>query len=139
MASSIKVRRGKSMRLAWGSTPTNLGIEEFTDNAKADKIDYSTFESGGFAESTNGLDEMEWSVKASWNAGLNYYDTTPGIYCRDDGGPAKFYMNQTDAIYNNLPVVTILSAELSGNVRQKVNFSFSGVSNGTFTKATGSF
>ncbi len=136
---SIKVRRGKSGRLVWGSGLTNLALEEYSTPHKADKIDYTTFESAGKAESTTGIEEVEWSAKGSWNAALNYYDTTPGIYPRDDGGPAKFYTNQTDAIYNSFPIVTILSTELGVQVRGKVNFTFSGCSNGPFTLATGSF
>jgi hypothetical protein len=129
------------MRVQWGAGLVNLGFDDASFKLNKETQDYTTFESLGLKESATCVLWVSGAVKGRWNAAANVYDAGIGIYPRDDGGPFKAFVNQTDADFWLFSAVTIPSCTMDGSLAGKlIAFSFDYESNGgPFLIPTGSF
>lgn len=129
MAVVGKFRAAKNSRVKVNGTNLNKSVWDLT--LKGDDLDTTTFESGGWEQGTIGINSIDFSYGANWDAGANNLDNPPGLYPRDDGPDHKFYENTTDNVFWDLPLVRILSAKNGAEVRGLVSFSTEGKMNGT--------
>lgn len=104
---------------------------------RGDNLDTVNFQSGGYDEGIIGIAGCEWSSGGDWDAGRNAYDAPPGFYPRDDLAALLLYANVTDNVGWNFPYARVLSSTNGAEVRGKVSFQASGMSQGTFTRPTG--
>lgn len=136
MAIAGKQRAAKGSRIKANGATLNFG--EWDTDDKADKLDGTNFESGGQGQGTTGIETVEYNAGGLWDAGKNAYDSPPGIYPQDSFANLYFYENVTDNVFWLFPLALILSAKNGASVREMVKFSWSGESNGPFTRPTGS-
>jgi hypothetical protein len=136
MAVAGKQRSGKNARVTVGGTA--LKHAEWEAENKADDLDTTNFESGGVEQGTTGIEVVDVSAKGDWDAGGNFQDSPPGIYPRDDLSTVKFYTNVTDNVFWAFPLLRVLSARNGAQVRGKVSFEWSGKSQSSFTRPSGS-
>src|SRR5260370_16704679 len=110
MASSIHVRRGKDGRVAWGAGPQNLGLANYTITERADKLEYTTFEStNGQEENSVGVEGVDQEYEGDWDAAVNRYDSPPNITPTDAAGPPHSYLTKSDPTSSLFPLLTIFS------------------------------
>jgi hypothetical protein len=128
VAAAGKQRAGKNSRVTIAAT--NLKLASWKATWRGDDIDTTNFESSGADQGTIGIIGTDWTVSGLWDAGVNFYDSPPGLYPRDDLGALKFYTNVTDNVYHSLATNRVISAENGAEVKQAVNFSASGKAQG---------
>lgn len=131
-----KQRSGKNSRVTVGGTP--LVNNRWNVNYKGDDLDTVNFESEGLGEGILGIEECDLSFGGDWDAGANFFDDPPGIYPRDDLADLQFTENTTDNVFWDFPYARLRSATNGAEVRGKVSFEASGMSQGPFVLPTGS-
>jgi len=131
-----KQRAGKGARLQIGGTNLNAKTANVTE--RGDDLDTTNFEAQGFETGTIGVQVCEQEIESDWDAGRNYYDNPPGIYPRDDLANVVIYENVNDGRFWSFPTSRVLSSRNIISVRPLVGFNWSGKSNGTYTRPTGS-
>ena len=134
MAAVGKQRAGKNSRTT--VVATNLKTNSWKVTWRADDLDTTNFESAGAEQGTIGPIGTDWTLSGDWDAGVNWYDSPPGLYPRDDLGAITIYENLADNIGHSLPTNRVISAENGAEVRGKVTFSATGKAQGV-TKAVG--
>jgi hypothetical protein len=131
-----KQRAGKNSRINVGAT--RIVGQRWNVTWKGDDLDTVNFESGGLEEGILGIEGLEWSMAGDWDAGTNPFDDPPGLYPRDDLAGLEFYENVTDNVGWDLTYARVRSATNGAEVRGKVSFEASGMSQGSFTPPAGS-
>lgn len=136
-----KQRAGKNARLqvgdgAGGFISLNAKTANMTE--RGDDLDTTSFEAQGNETGTNGVQVVEQEIESDWDAGRNYYDSPPGIFPTDSLPTLKAFENITDGRFWLFPLSRVLSSKNTISVRPLVGFNWSGKSNGTYTRPTGS-
>lgn len=131
-----KFRAGKGGRTTVSST--TMTNSEWSCTHQGDNLDTTNFESNGFQEGIIGIQRLDWSVKATWNAAQNPMDDPPGLYPRDDGSSMYLYTNRTDAKSFSMPLFRCVSSTIRATATAKVEFDSSGSSQGGFSIPAGS-
>lgn len=134
MAVVGKQRAGKNSRVQ--IVATNLRMANWRCTTRGDDLDTTNFESAGADQGTIGVEVSEWTCGGDWDAGINHYDSPPGLYPRDDLGAMKFYENVSDNVAHNISMNRVISAENGAEVRGKVTFSATGKSQGVLISAS---
>lgn len=130
-------RSGKNSRISIGTANTILKFARWTTNWRGDDLDTVNFSSAGKGEGLLGIDQVEISMGGDWDAARNSFDDPPGIYPRDDLKTVKLFENVIDNVGWSFPYMRVRSANNGTEVRGKVTFEASGMSQGTFTVPTG--
>lgn len=119
--------------------------KKWTVTPKADKIDTTHFESGGYAASISGIVSIEFSIEADYDAANNPYDLPvglqPGI---DETGSepspthlVKLYLNDLTGPYWQITAANVWEAPMTADVKGALGISLKGEGTGTFIFPSG--
>jgi hypothetical protein len=133
-------RAGKTSRIIAQGVP--LTYASWNVDQKAEDLDTMNFESynvvSGESYGEGIHDGLECGIRGGgdWDAAAAPYGNPPGLYVRDDLSALYFYTSRIDNVFWLFPWARIRSATNGAQVKQKVTFEFSGMSQGTFIVPT---
>lgn len=121
---------GKNSKILVDNTVMNHS--SWLANYRTGDIDLTNFDSATNSEGIKTLNKVELSFGGDWDALSNPYDDPPGLFPRDDLPNLKFYHEATGTVLWDFEFARIRSASNGAEVRGKINFSCSGMSQGAF-------
>lgn len=104
-------------------------------------VNFTSFDSAtdiSYGEGLYGVSECQIQFGGDWDASANPLDDPPGIYVRDDLPNLLFYTNVNDVVYWSFPYARLRSTTNGAEVRGLVVFNASGMSQGPYSRPTGS-
>lgn len=114
-----------------------LTHNKFDGEETADKIPTENFESSA-RQGLTALPGCRFNCGGLFDAHKNPYDSPPGIFVQDEFPNLYLYTNFLDGVFFLFPLSLILSNKVGMPVREGVSFDWSGESNGTYSRPTGS-
>lgn len=108
-------------------------------NNKADKLDVSNFEGGGFKEYIGGMVDCDVSIEFDWygTAGGNPFDAPLSILPSTALTNVRLYVNGTAGPFWSFPSFFVESVTNTADTKQQMTLRVTGSSTGTFTDPTG--
>lgn len=128
-------RSAKNAKIRMGNTV--FVAKKWEVNPKADKIDNTNTEGGGFASSNPGIVEAEVSIEADWDGANNPYDVAVNAQPGQTITNLKLYINDVTGPFWLFPVFIVYEAPNGAQVRENVHINIKGSGSGTFTYPTG--
>lgn len=148
MAAVGRFRAGKAGRIRFNGT--NCTLTTWTVDESGGDLDTTNFESystaygvdsnsigRSFEQGLVGVEVASFSCSGYWNAAQNPFENPPAIYIRDDGPEMFLYVNIVDATYYRFFATRILTASVNVDAKGLVSFSFTGKSQGPYTRPSG--
>lgn len=113
-----------------------LAVKSWNVDAKADEIDTTNTEGGGFYEGITGIESAEVTLELDVDSLVNPYDNPPNL------GPGqvtevKLYWNGLLGPFWYFPKLLIFGAPNKANVKEAVGLSIRGKGNGIFGYPSG--
>lgn len=133
-------RAGKTSRIVVTGVP--LAYSSWEVNEKTTDLDTMNFESynvaaaESFGEGIHDGVECDLRGAGDWDAHAAPFGSPPGLYVRDDLANLLYYTSRIDNVFWTFPFARLRSATNGAEVKNKVTFSFSGMSQGPFTPPT---
>ena len=128
-------RAGKNSRAQVNNQ--NMTQSSWTATYKGEDLDVTNFESNGYDEGITGVLSLSWSLSGRWNAAQNPYADPPGLFPTDEGANMNLYVNVSDDTAYEMPLFRVVQSEAKTTATQAVDFSASGMAQGTFTSPSG--
>lgn len=118
---------------------TTMLATRWTCEVKADEIDVTTFESGGFAEFIPSYVEANYSVDAFWDPAVNVFLGNPPLVAAGSIATNLTLYMKRDAVDGNpvqafiFPFAYIMTCSVETATRDALRYNFSGRNYGAFS------
>ena len=113
-----------------------MAANRWSTTLHADELDTSNFESNGKKSWLIGLQGLDWTIGANWDAAQPPFTDPPGLYMRDDGTAMNLYTKVSTNKYWNMPHWMCSNAQMEETVSGLVTFTASGRAQEDFSYAT---
>jgi hypothetical protein len=115
-----------------GGASSDLIATKWTVEVRADEIDITNFESGGFTDYLTSYVDAMGTVDGFWDKANNAPFAGPPSILVGDQPALTLYMHTENLNYYRFPVVIILSSTTDVSVRDVVRYNFSFRNKGIF-------
>lgn len=133
-------RAGKTSRILVGASA--LAYASWEVNEKTTPLDTMNFESysvlygESFGEGLHDGVECDIRGGGDWDAHAAAYGAVPGLYVRDDLTNLVYQTSRIDNVGWTFPYARIIGSTNGASAKDKVTFTFSGISQGVFLQPT---
>jgi len=115
----------------------NMTTAQWSATFRGENLDTTNFESNGYEEGIIGIWGLDWSLSGSWNAAQNPNADPPGLFPTEEGSDMFLYVNVSDDTAYEMSTFRCTQGQASTTATGKVEFTASGMSQGSFTVPTG--
>lgn len=129
----------KNAKVRIGSGPTTLYAAEWDAEDTTNWADTTNFESAGFTTQVACIAQGKVNVSGFLDGGQDMFANPPNINAGQNITTLKLYLNGTGAGFYSFPLLSVTSAKVTANVKDDLKYTFSGISNGTYSVPTGNF
>jgi len=123
----------KNARVEVGTPFSTLEATKWTVEARADEIDVTNFESGGYTDYLTSYIDANGTVDAFWDKSTNVPFADPPLVLPGNQLAVRLHLhkNTVDAYYD-FPVAIILSSSVDAAVRDVIRYNFTFRNKGYF-------
>lgn len=128
-------RSAKNAKVRFGNT--TFVSKKWTVTPKADKIDNTNSEGGGFGSSNPGILEADVEIDADWDGNNNPYDLPVGAQPGETIVNLKLFINDVTGPFWLFPTFNVYECPNDAPVRENVHITIKGSGTGQFFFPTG--